>query len=160
MAEQNEIAEVIKNIQADITTIVRGEIALATEELKPEAAKAGIIAGLFGGAGYLTLSAAAVLFSAFAFLWAMGFQSWFGLELLPALFWGFLVMGVVMLLLAGIMALVGTKIPKPGPPTQAIANVKEEVEFVKGAVADASAAANKLSLTGSTPTSTDSELEG
>ncbi len=101
-----------------------------------------------------------MLFSAFAFLWAMGFQAWFGLDLLPALFWGFLVMGVAMLLLAGVMALVGTKVPKPGPPTQAIANVKDEVEFVKGAVADANAAANKLSLTGSEPTSTEAELEG
>ncbi len=29
MAEQSEVAELIKNIQADITTIVRGELALA-----------------------------------------------------------------------------------------------------------------------------------
>lgn len=134
MAEQTEIAEVIKNIQADMTTIMRGEIALATEELKGEAAKAGVIAGLFSGAGYIGLSAAAVLFSAFSFLWAMGFQAWFGLDLLSSLFWGFLVMGLLLLAIAGVMILVGSKAPRPTTPTRTITRAKDEAEFLKAAV--------------------------
>lgn len=131
MAQQTDIAEVIKNIQTDMTTIVRGEIALATEELKGEAAKAGVIAGLFSGAGYVVLSAAAVLFSAFGFLWAMGFQAWFGLDIVPALFWGFLVMGILLLAIAGVMVLVATKAPRPEGPTRTIARAKDEAEFLK-----------------------------
>jgi len=42
MAEQPDIAEVIKNIQADVTTIVKGEIELAKAELMPQAKAAGI----------------------------------------------------------------------------------------------------------------------
>jgi hypothetical protein len=159
MAEPTDIAEVIKSIQAEITTIVRGEIALATDELKHETAKAGIIAGLFGSAGYLGLSAAAVLFSAFGFGWAMGFQHWFGLDLLTSLFWGFLVMGVLMLVLAGLAAFVATKVPQPGPPVKTIENAKEQLEFVKETIAEANAEAAALPLNGSRPASQHPELD-
>mgnify|MGYP000877812922 FL=1 len=139
MAQQTDIAEVIKNIQTDMTTIVRGEIALATEELKGEAAKAGVIAGLFSGAGYVGLSAAAVLFSAFGFLWAMGFQAWFGLDIVPALFWGFFVMGLLLLAIAAVMALIATWVPRPGAPTRTIARAKDEAEFLKATLTGAPA---------------------
>lgn len=134
MAQQTEIAEVIKSIQTEMTTIMRGEIALATEELKGEAAKAGVIAGLFSGAGYVGLSAAAVLFSAFGFLWSMGFQAWFGLDLLSSLFWGFLVMGLLLLVIAGVMVLIGSKAPRPSTPTRTITRAKDEAKFLKAAV--------------------------
>lgn len=146
MAQQTEIAEVIKSIQTEMTTIMRGEIALATEELKGEAAKAGVIAGLFSGAGYVGLSAAAVLFSAFGFLWSMGFQAWFGLDLLSSLFWGFLVMGLLLLVIAGVMVLIGSKAPRPSTPTRTITRAKDEAEFLKAAV------------TGSLPTADEGEL--
>jgi hypothetical protein len=139
MAESIDIAEVIKSIQDEVTTIVRGEIALATDELKGEAAKAGIIAGLFGGAGYLALSALAVLFSAFGFAWAIGFQAWFRLDVLTALFLGFLVMGVLMLLIAGVMGYLGTRAPQPGPPSKTIESAKDQVEFVKSTITEANA---------------------
>lgn len=151
MAEQTDLTEVIKSIQDEVTTIVRGEIALAKQELAAEAAKAGVIAGLFGGAGYVAISGVAVLFSALGFAWSIGFQSWFGLDLLPALFWGFLVMAVLMLLLAALMGFVGTKVPKPGPPTQTIENAKGQIDAVKAAIDEASGEASSLSLSGSVP---------
>jgi uncharacterized BrkB/YihY/UPF0761 family membrane protein len=139
MAEPSDIAEVIKAVQDDITTIVRGEVALVADEIKGEAAKAGIIAGLFGGAGYVAISAVAVLFSAFGFAWSIGYQAWFGLGVLPALFWGFLTMGVLMLLIAGLLGLLGSRAPKPGAPTRSIEDAKEQVAFVKDTIAQASA---------------------
>lgn len=148
MAVQTDIAEVIKNIQDEITTIVRGEIALAKQELIPEATKAGVIAGLFGGASYVALSGAAVLFSAFGFLWALGFQHWFGLDLLTALFWGFFVMAVLLFVLAAALGFAGTKVPKPGPPNQTIENTKENLEALKAAFDEATAEASALPLTG------------
>ena len=45
MADESGIAEVIKNIQADVSTIVRGEIELAKAELIPQAKAAGLGAG-------------------------------------------------------------------------------------------------------------------
>lgn len=139
MAESIDIAQVIKSIQDDVTTIVRGEIALAKDELKAEVGKAGVIAGLFAGAGYLAISALAVVFSAFGFLWAVGYQHWFGLDLLTSLFWGFLTMAVVMLLIAALLGFIGTRVPQPGAPTQTIASVTEQVESVKSAVREANA---------------------
>lgn len=140
MAEPIDIAAVIKTIQDDVTTIVRGELALAKDELKTEAGKAGVLAGLFGGAGYLAISALAVLFSALGFLWSVGYQHWFGLDLLTALFWGFLTMAVVMLVLASLLALIGSKAPQPGGPTKTVENAKEQIEAVKATVSQTTAA--------------------
>jgi hypothetical protein len=159
MAEPSDIAEVIKGIQNEITTIVRGEIALATDEIKTEATKAGIIAGLFGGAGYLALSALAVLFSAFGFLWAVGFQHWFALDLLASLFWGFLVMGVLMLALSGLLGFIGTKAPQPGPPAESIASAQDQIAFVKSTIAEANAEVARLPLNGDRPATGRPELD-
>lgn len=141
MAEPSDIAEVIKAVQDDITTIVRGEVALVADEIKGEAAKAGIIATLFGGAGYVAISAIAVLFSALGFAWSIGYQAWFGLGILPALFWGFLTMAVLMLLIAGLLGYLGTRMPTPGAPTRSIEDAKEQVAFVKETITQASAEA-------------------
>lgn len=151
MAEQTDIAEVIRSIQQEVTTIVRGEVALAKQELAAEVTKAGVIAGLFAGAGYVVVSAAAVLFSAFGFLWALGFQRWFALDLLTALFWGFFTMAFAMLLLAALMGFVGSKLPKPGAPSQTMENAKQQVDAVKVAIGAAQTQVATLSLSGSAP---------
>ncbi len=110
------------------------------DEIKGEAAKAGIIATLFGGAGYVAISAIAVLFSALGFAWSIGYQAWFGLGILPALFWGFLTMAVLMLLIAGLWATSAPGCP-PGAPTRSIEDAKGQVAFVKETIAQASAEA-------------------
>ena len=61
MAEP-EIGEVLKDITADVQTIIRGEVELAKAELMPQVKSAGIGAGLFGAAGYLAVQAATLLF--------------------------------------------------------------------------------------------------
>lgn len=148
MAEKNDIAEVIKNIQSDVTAIVRGELELAKHELLPQAKSAGVGAGLFGAAGYLALSALAVLFSAFGFLWALGFQSWFKLDLLPALWWGFLAMGVLLLVIAGVAAVIGKSQLKFSQPQATIAQAQASVDAVKGAVERGKSEVAALPLTG------------
>ncbi len=85
MAEQSEITELIKSIQADITTIVRGEFALAKAELLPSVKKAGAGVGFFVAAGVLALVGIATLLIAVSFAWSVGFQSWFSLDVLPSL---------------------------------------------------------------------------
>ena len=47
--EQPEVGDVVKDISADISTLVKGEIALAKSEIIPQAKKAGIGAGLLAG---------------------------------------------------------------------------------------------------------------
>ena len=51
MANQHDIADTIKAIQADVTTIVRGEVELAKAELVPQAKSVGIGVGSHGYRG-------------------------------------------------------------------------------------------------------------
>lgn len=137
MADRSDIADLVKGIQQEVTTIVRGEIALAAEDIKAETAKAGRIAGLVGGAGVLTLSAIAVLFSALSFAWATGFSAWFGIDILPALFWGFFVNGLLMLAVSGLMMLLAKKSPQPEPPVAIVERAKDQADFVRQSVNNA-----------------------
>ncbi len=150
MAEQTEIADLITSIKADVTTIVRGEVALAADDLKPEAAKVGVIAGMFGTAGYLGLMAITVLFNAVGFAWSIGFQHWFNTDLLTALFFGFTTAAVVLLLVAALLALVGSKWPKPAAPKRIVQSTESHLEVVKAAISEARAEAAALPLDGRT----------
>jgi hypothetical protein len=151
MAEQADIAEVIKNIQADVTTIVKGEIELAKAELLPQAKAAGIGAGMFGAAAYLGLSGAAVLFSGLAFWLSLGFQTWFQLGLLAALSLGFIVMAILFFLLAGVLVLIGKSRMSFSAPEATVASAEASVAAVKDAVAKGQADVAALSLTGRRP---------
>lgn len=148
MAEQSDIAEVIKNIQADVIAIVKGEVELAKAELLPQAKAAGVGAGLFGTAAYVGLSGAAVLFSGLAFWLSLGFQTWFGLELLAALALGFIVLALVFFLIAGILALIGRSRMNFTPPEATQASIEASIDAVKDAVAKGQSDVAALSLTG------------
>lgn len=148
MAEKTDIADVIKSIQADVTTIVHGELELAKAELLPQAKRAGIGAGMFGAVGYLGLSAMAVMFSTIGFAWAIGYQAWFGLEILPALFWGFLTDMVTILLLAGLLAAIGKAQLKFSEPKATIAQAEASMAAVAGAVERGKDEVAGLSITG------------
>jgi hypothetical protein len=153
MAEQSDVAELIKNIQADITTIVRGELALAKDELLPPTKVAGAGAGLFGAAGYLAMVGLATLFTAVGFAWSFGFQAWFHLDLLPALWWGFLTNAVLVFVVAGIAVLIGQSLVKKAnfTPEATIASVHDSVDSVKAAIATSTRRANDLPLLGGEP---------
>lgn len=151
MPEQSDIADVIKNIQADVITIVKGEIELAKAELLPQAKSAGVGAGLFGAAAYVGLSGAALLFSGLAFWLSLGFQTWFHLDLLPALTWGFVVMALVFLLVAGVLALVGRSRMSFSAPEATVASAEASVAAVKGAVDKGMQDVARLPLTGKRP---------
>ena len=75
MANQLDIADAIKAIQADVTTIVRGEVELAKAELVPQVKSAGIGAGLFGavaggvfGLGWMLFHLLVIPLQAFIFM--------------------------------------------------------------------------------------------
>ena len=134
MTDQSGIADVIKNIQDDVRTIVKGELELAKAELLPQAKSAGIGAGLFGGAGYLAIMGATLLFCGLSFWLSLGFQSWFGIDLLGALAWGFAVMAILMFLLAGVLVLIGKQqLNLPGPKATT-ASAQASMDAVKGAL--------------------------
>jgi Flp pilus assembly protein TadB len=122
---QASTGQLVVRLTDDIRTLVRDELALAQLELKSKAKRAGIGSGLFGAAGVVALLGAATLV-AFAVL-ALGLA-------LP--YWASaLIVGIVLMLFAGLLAMVGKQqLGKalPPMPDEAIANVKKDIEAVTG----------------------------
>ena len=151
MADQTDIAEVIKNIQADVTAIVRGEIELAKAELMPQAKAAGIGAGLFTVAGVIGLTGLTVLLLGFSFWLSFGFQTWFQLDILPSLAWGFATIAILFFIGAAVVALLGKNQLKFTGAAATAASTEATVTAVKGAVAAGLEDVQELSLTGRRP---------
>ena len=92
------VADIIKNISDDVKLLVQDQVELAKAELTPAAKKGGTGLGLFGAAGYFALSATILLYFAAAWgLVAAGLSAWLA----------FLIVGVALLLIAGILGGIG-----------------------------------------------------
>ncbi len=124
-ASEKSLGELVATATADISTLLRKEVELAKVELKAEAKNAGKGAGAFGAAG-ITAALALLFLSISA---AYGFGSLYGGDNEGL---GFLTVGLLYLLVAGVAALVGRKsIKKVGPPEKTIETVKDDVAFAK-----------------------------
>lgn len=140
MADSPAVSDLIKSITDDVKSLVRGEIALAKAELVPTAKKAGMGAGMFSAAAYLGISAVPLLLIAAALgIAALGVPT-------PL---AFVIVGVALLILAGLFALVGRGIfKKVKAPTAAKDQAIETVAEVKGALQHAMAAAKAPEIEG------------
>jgi hypothetical protein len=132
MADIN-IAELIKSVQEDVTTIVRGEIELVKAELVPQAKSAGVGAGLFGAAGYLALTGSILLFIGGSFGLSALYAS-IGFTTYVALLLGFISAAVILFILAGLLALIGKSRMKFSGPDKTISSVEQSVGAVRSAV--------------------------
>lgn len=134
MANQPAIEDVVRDITADIRTIVRGEIALAKAEVVPGAKKAGIGAGLLAGAAVFGLIALNVLFVCLGFAFTNLF---WGHTATPigAFGFGFLCAVGVYLFIAAILALIGlVNVKKLKKPEAAIKEADKSVNTLSTAV--------------------------
>ena len=128
-SDQNELrdrptGDLLKELSDQTTTLVRQEIDLAKAELGEKGKKAGIGAGIFGGAG---------LFGVFAFA-ALTTCIIAALESAMNLWLAALIVAVVYAAIAGVLALQGrNKVQEVGPPIpeQATESVKEDVQWAK-----------------------------
>jgi membrane protein implicated in regulation of membrane protease activity len=134
------VGDIIKNISDDVKLLVQDQIELAKAELTPAAKKGGTGLGLFGAAGYFALSATILLYFAAAFgLVAAGLAPWLA----------FLIVGVALLLIAGILAGIGYLIVRRiKGPDRTIAQANQSVAEVKAAAERAVAAANAPQIEG------------
>ena len=90
--------------------------------------RAGIGAGLFGGAGLVALYGVGFLLAAAVLLIATALEPWIAAA----------IVGAALLLLAGLLALTGKKqVEQAAPlaPEQAIETTKEDVDYVKARAA-------------------------
>ena len=135
-----KVGDIIKDISDDVKLLVRDEVELAKSELIPSAKQAGLGAGLFGGAGYLAITAMLLLFFAAAYgINAAGLPLWLS----------FLIVAVALLILAALLALIGrTRIKKVTPPERTIAAATETLDEVKSAAQGALVAAKAPQIEG------------
>lgn len=120
---ERTLGQLVADATADVQEIVRAEIALAKAELRQDAKRGGVAAGMFGAAGYLGLLASIVLTIAAGYgLVALGLSPWLA----------FLVLGVALLVVAGLLALVGkAQISKVKPPERTIRSTKATIAAIK-----------------------------
>jgi uncharacterized membrane protein YqjE len=117
-------SELLKQLSDQTTTLVQQEIELAKLELQEKGRKAGIGAGMFGGAGVFGLYAVGALTATIILALA---------TFLPAWVAG-LIVTVVYAAIAGVLALRGkakVKEATPVVPQQAVDTTKEDVRWVK-----------------------------
>ena len=134
------VGDIIKNITDDVKLLVQDQIELAKTELIPAAKNGGTGAGLFGVAGYFSLSATILLYFAAAFgLVAAGLAAWLA----------FLIVAAALLLIAGICAGIGYLfVKRVKPPERTIAQANLATTEVKGAAEQALAAAKAPQIEG------------
>lgn len=121
-AQERSLGELVQTATKDLSLLVSQEIALAKAEIKREVTAAGKGAGLFGGAGFTGLFA--LLFLSIALAFGIGSFTTLGV--------GFLVVGLLYLVVAAVLALTGKKqLKQVGPPEKTIETLKDDAAWAK-----------------------------
>jgi hypothetical protein len=118
------IGELLKQLSQETTTLVRQELDLAKAEMAQKGKRAGLGAGMFGGAGA----------SAMLGLGALSAAAIAALDSAMPLWLAALIVAVIWLAVAGVLALSGKrKVQEATPPVpeQTQQSVKEDVEWAK-----------------------------
>jgi MFS family permease len=118
------LADLARQLSNQTTELVRHEVELAKAELRVKGKRAGIGAGMFGGAGALGIYALGALTAAIIAGIAEALPVWASALIVAALY------GAI----AGILALRGKKKVQqatPPLPEQTVQSVKEDVRYTK-----------------------------
>jgi uncharacterized membrane protein YqjE len=118
------IGDLLKELSNQTTTLVRQELELAKAEMTEKGKKAGLGAGMFGGAGLFGLLALGALTTCLIAALATGIDLWLAA----------LIVALVYAAIAGVLALAGRKKTQeatPPAPEQAIESTKEDVQWAK-----------------------------
>jgi len=119
------MGQLVEQLSEQATRLVRAEVALAKAEMTEKAKRSGIGAGLIGAALVIVLYAVGVL------IWA----GILGLATVWPLWLSALVVGVAMLLVAGIAgAIAAGQLKKAARRPETVDRVKEDVETIKKGV--------------------------
>ncbi len=117
-------AELLRDLSQQVSRLVSQEVELAKAELTVKGKRAGVGAGMFGGAGLVGLFAFAALTAAIIA----------ALDLATATWLAALIVAVVYGAVAGVLALTGRhKVQEAMPPVpqDSVDSVKEDVQWTK-----------------------------
>jgi uncharacterized membrane protein YqjE len=123
-ARERPVAELLRELSDQTTTLVRKEIELAKVELAEKARRFGTGAGMFGGAAVFALFGFGALTACIIVALAKVMATWLAA----------LIVAVVYAAVAAVLALRGKKQVEqatPPVPEQAVDSTKEDVEWLK-----------------------------
>ena len=118
------VAELVKQLSEQTSRLARQEVELAKAELAVKGKRAGVGAGMFGGAGLFGLYALGALTAAVILALATAVAGWLAALIVAAVY------GAI----AGVLALQGknkVQAATPPVPEQATESVKEDVRWAK-----------------------------
>src|SRR5947209_12479360 len=121
---QQSMGELFKQLSEDLSSLVRQELRLAQAEMTEKGKRAGIGAGIFGGAGLIGVMAFGTLTACIVAALSKAMDVWLAA----------LIVTVVYAAIAGILALQGReRIQQATPPVpeQTVETVKEDVQWAK-----------------------------
>jgi uncharacterized membrane protein YqjE len=121
---ERSAGELVKQLSQQTAELVRKEMSLAQVELQEKGKRAGIGAGMFGGAGVVALYGVGAVVAAVIMLVATAIEPWVSA----------LIVGVVLLASAGVVALLGRRQVEqatPPKPERAMESMQHDVEYVK-----------------------------
>ena len=123
-ATERTLGQLVADATHDISSIMRGEIALAKAEIGADAKRAGAGAAMFAVAGLFAFLALILLLIAAAYgLVAAGLAPWLS----------FLIVAAVLLLVGTVLALVGKRAVSKikGKPERTIKNAQDTIAAIK-----------------------------
>ena len=121
---ERSVGELVQQLSEQTAVLVRKEMRLAQVELQEKGKRAGIGAGMLGGAGLVALYGAGAVVAAVIVLVATAIEPWISAA----------IVGVVLLATAGLLALLGRRQVKqatPPKPERAMESVQYDVEHVR-----------------------------
>jgi hypothetical protein len=121
---ERPVGDLVQALSQQTATLVRQEMRLAQAELKEKGKHAGIGAGMFGGAGLVALYGVGALIAAAILLLGTAVEPWLAA----------VIVGVVLLAVAGVLALLGRKQvdqATPPKPERTMESVQDDIQHVK-----------------------------
>jgi uncharacterized membrane protein YqjE len=118
------VGDLVQRLSEQTATLVREEMRLGQAELQQKGKRAGVGAGMFGGAGLVALYGAGALVAAAILLIATAVDPWIAA----------VIVGLALLAVGGLLTLMGKKQvdrATPPKPEQAIESIQKDVERVK-----------------------------
>ena len=122
--DDRPVGQLVQEMSQQTALLVRKELELAQLEMKDKGKRAGIGAGLFGGAGVVALYGGGVLIAAIVLVLGTALEPWIAA----------LIVAVVLFAVAGVLGLTGKKQvdqATPAAPEAAIASTKRDIDEVK-----------------------------
>ncbi|MEU6643920.1 phage holin family protein [Saccharomonospora sp. NPDC046836] len=123
-ADERTVAQLVNDLSAQASRLVRDEVSLAVAEMRAKGKRVGTGAGLAGAAAVTAFYGAGALIAAAVLALALVLPGWASA----------LIIGGLLLLVAGVLGLVGkTQVQRAGPPLprEATDSVRRDVAVVR-----------------------------